>query len=370
MTTFRPDGRRGDDLGPVMEPDVFEHTLDIEQAQLRGFARSIAEVEWLLLILVMLHLFIAKPQRAHDPWLIAILGAFALFTLAFRYAKFRVGARPKITLEVLAMVGFLSLVLAVTGRETSELANLYLLPIITAGLALGRRATVIVLLAVCGCYVGLAMLSADGELTVSLAAQVVGALAPFILVAFLTTLLAANIETAKRRIRALSDHDELTNLYNMRAFTEMAGREHDVAARNDGPYSVLMVDVDALKSVNDTFGHEAGNKALRLVADVLMRLTRTSDIVARYGGDEFIICLRRADKAAGEEVAQRIRNVVFATTLEIEASIVRLKVSVGVGTYPEDGSTVQAVITSADRAMYKDKEYREPPKGRLIVHKR
>jgi diguanylate cyclase (GGDEF)-like protein len=354
-----------------MEPDAFEHTLEIEQAQLRGFARSIAEVEWLLLILVMLHLFIAEPERAHDPRLIAILGAFALFILAFRYAKFRAGARSKITLEVLAMVGFVSLVLAVTGREASQLANLYLLPIITAGLALGRRTTVIVLLAVCACYVGLAMLADDGgEPTASLAGQVVGALAPFILVAFLTTLLGANIETAKSRIRALSDHDELTKLYNMRAFTEIAGREHDVATRSDGPYSMLMVDVDALKSVNDTFGHEAGNKALRLVADALIRLTRTSDIVARYGGDEFILCLRRADKAAGEEVAQRIRNVVFATTLEIAASIVRLKVSVGVATFPEDGSTLQAVITSADRAMYKDKELREQPKGRLIVHKR
>ena len=62
--------------------------------------------------------------------------------------------------------------------------------------------------------------------------------------------------------------------------------------------------------------------------------------------------------------------MVFATTLEIAASIVRLKASVGVAAYPENGESLQAVITQADRAMYKDKEYREPPKGRLIIHKR
>lgn len=354
-----------------MAADQVQHTSEIDQAELRGFARSITEVEWLLLILVMLHLFVARPALAREAPLVAVLVGFAVFILAFRYFGFGAGARSKIVLEVLAMVGFLTLVLALTGREASQLANLYLLPIITAGLALGRRAIVLVLLAVCGCYVGLAMLDADAAaLPATLAGELVGALAPFVLVAFLTSLLAANIETAKRRIRALSDHDELTKLHNMRAFTELAGREHDFAVRNTAPYSVLMIDVDALKSVNDTFGHQAGNKALKLVADALMRLTRSSDIVARFGGDEFILCLRRADKAAAEEVAQRIRNVVFATTLEIGGSIVRLKVSVGAASYPEDSATLQEAITHADRAMYADKEFREAPKGRLVIHRR
>jgi diguanylate cyclase (GGDEF)-like protein len=355
-----------------MSRDPFQRTLEIEQAQLRGFARSIADVEWLLLILVMLHLFIAKPALAHDVGLISILAGFALFILAFRYAGlFGAGTRLKIALEILAMVGFLSLVLRVGGRDASPLVNLYLLPIITAALALGKRTTALVLALVCACNNLLQVLDPErGTLGAALATQVVGALAPFVLVAFLTTLLAENIHTAKRRIRALSDRDELTALYNMRAFTQAVAREHDMAARAETPYSVLMVDLDALKTINDTFGHEAGNKALRLVADTLQRVTRTSDLVARYGGDEFIVYLRQADKAAAEEIAQRIRNVVFATTLEIEAKIVRLKANVGVGTYPDDGATLQAVITSADRAMYKDKELREDPKGKLVIRKR
>src|SRR5690606_41482132 len=121
---------------------------------------------------------------------------------------------------------------------------------------------------------------------------------------------------------------------------------------------------------NDTSGHEAGNRAVKLVADAPHRLTRTTDIAARFGGDEFVLLLPNADRATAEEVAQRIRNVVFNTTLEVDVKIVRVKVSVGVAGFPEDGTVLQTLLAVADRAMYKDKELREPPAGRLIVRKR
>ena len=122
-------------------------------------------------------------------------------------------------------------------------------------------------------------------------------------------LLVENINTAKRRIRALSDRDELTGLYNLRAFTRLAAQEHDAANRAGRSYSVLMVDIEHLKELNDTYGHDAGNRAVKLVAEALTRLTRSTDIVARYGGDEFVVLLGNAGKAIAEEVAQRIRNV-------------------------------------------------------------
>ena len=109
---------------------------------------------------------------------------------------------------------------------------------------------------------------------------------------------------------------------------------------------------------------------MKLVAEALQRLTRSSDIVARYGGDEFIVFLVNADKAAGEEVAQRVRNVVFATTLEVDVKMVRLKVNVGAASFPESGNALQPVMTAADRLMYKDKELRDPPKGKLVIQKR
>ena len=351
--------------------DPVERTIDIEQAQLRGFASSFSEVEWLLLILVILYLFVSTPETARDVNVLGVLVGFTAFILLFRYAGV-LSARPriKITVEILVMLAFLTAVLSVSGGTASPLVNLYLLPIITASLALGKRATAVMMVIVIACYLLLGTWeSGFAAMSPQLATQAVGALAPFVLVAFLTTLLAENIHTAKGRIRALSDRDELTMLYNMRAFSRLAGREQDLAARSDRSYSVLMVDIDHLKSINDTYGHESGNRALKLVADALHRLTRSTDIVARYGGDEFIVLLVDADKGIAEEVAQRIRNVIFATTLEVDTRIVRIKANVGVGTFPEDGNALRPVMTVADRAMYKDKEAKEPPKGKLVIQK-
>jgi diguanylate cyclase (GGDEF)-like protein len=135
-------------------------------------------------------------------------------------------------------------------------------------------------------------------------------------------------------------------------------------------YSVLVIDIEHLKTINDTYGHEAGSRAVKLVAEALMRLTRSTDVVARYGGDEFIVLLGGVDKDAADEVAQRIRNVVFATTLEVDVKMVRVKVNVGAASFPDSANNLQAVMAAADRNMYKDKDLREPPKGKLIIQKR
>jgi len=355
-----------------MKSNRIDRSLEIEQAQLRGFARSISEIEWLLLILVILYLFVTRPDLAQQPAVLAILFGFASFVLAFRYMRV-LAPRPglKIVFEILAMLAFVTGVLAVANGIQSPLLNLYLLPIITAALALGKRAVALVMLLVGACYVLLATLEGGtAALNARLAAEAFGVLTPLLLVAFSTTLLAENINASKQRIRALSDRDELTSLYNRTAFLRLAEREHAAAARNGRPYSLLMVDIEGLKAINDTYGHEAGNRAVKLVADALLRLTRSSDIVARYGDDEFVVLLIEADRTIAEEVAQRIRNVVFSTTLEVDVKMVRVKVGVGVACFPEDGNALAPIVSAADRAMYKDKHDREPPKGRLVIRRR
>jgi diguanylate cyclase (GGDEF)-like protein len=354
-----------------MSRDPAERSLDIEQAQLRGFARSVSEVEWLLLVLVVLYLFFGDPKLAESAVVLAVLVAFAAFVVVFRFMRpFASRIRLKLTVEILGMVAFLTAVLGVSAGVHSPLVNLYLLPIVTAALALGKRAAALVVVLVCACYPLLQLaVSGTESLTADFAVGAVGVLAPFALVAFCTTLLVDNINTAKQRIRALSDRDELTGLFNLRAFTRLAEHEHDLASRAERRYSVLMIDIEHLKNINDTYGHEAGNRAVKLVAEALQRLTRSTDVIARYGGDEFVVLLGDADKATAEEVAQRIRNVVFATTLEVDVKIVRIKANVGAASFPENGATVQAVMTVADRMMYKDKELREPPKGKLVIQK-
>jgi diguanylate cyclase (GGDEF)-like protein len=354
-----------------MSLDPIERGLEIEQAQLRGFARGITEVEWLLLILVVLYLFIGNPELARSPVVIGVLVAFAGFVLLFRYTRpFGRHAHFRITVEILAMLAFLTAVLVFAGGVASPLVNLYLLPIVTAALVLGKRATVLVVILVWVCYPLVRVLtmgldSIDRAFTI----DAVGVLAPFVLVAFCTALLVENIHIAKRRIRALSDRDELTGLYNMRGFTRLAEQEHDLANRTDHGYAVLIVDIEHLRAINETYGHDAGNRAVRLVGDALLRLTRSTDIVARHGDDEFAVLLTGADQDVAEEVAQRVRNVVFATTLEVNVKMVRIKANVGAASFPRHGNALQVVMAAADRFMYKDKEAREPPKGKLIIQK-
>ncbi len=224
--------------------DPFERGLDIKQAQLRGVARSIAEVEWLLLALVMLYLFVTAPEYVSRISVIRSLLIFAGLVLAFRLAPgLREHTLFKITLETPVMVAFLTAIFFQTGGEASPFVNLYLLPIIAASLALGKRATVLVVLLVSGCYFMLAILRGGVEvMSPALASKAAGVLAPFFLVAFLTTMLADNIQTAKRRIRSLSDRDELTNIYNIGAFMRLAEAEHAQSLRTERPYALLMVD--------------------------------------------------------------------------------------------------------------------------------
>ena len=188
-----------------MSRDPIERSLEIEQAQLRGFARTIAEVEWLLLILVLLYLFFANPALARSVSVLGVLLGFAAFVLVFRYARpFPRHTHFKLAFEILAMLAFLTAVLVASGGVRSPLVNLYLLPVVTAALALGKRAAALVVLLVCLCYPLIGMMTEGLQgLNAQFGIAAVGVLAPFVLVAFSTTLLVDNINTAKSRIRAL-----------------------------------------------------------------------------------------------------------------------------------------------------------------------
>ena len=99
-------------------------------------------------------------------------------------------------------------------------------------------------------------------------------------------------------------------------------------------------------------------------------MTRAEDLVARFGGDEFITYLADSEITAATEVAQRLRSVVYAATFDVNMDIVRVQVSVGVGNFPVDGDTLERVMSAADRAMYADKELRQRPEGQLVIQKR
>jgi diguanylate cyclase (GGDEF)-like protein len=195
-------------------------------------------------------------------------------------------------------------------------------------------------------------------------------LTPFLLVAFLTSLLADDIEASKRALRSMSDLDPMTSLLNIGAFMRVAERLHRKAEQQGDTYSIIVVDIDQLKQINDTYGHAAGNKAIDAVGRGLLRVTRNGDIAARIGGEEFVAFLPRCEISEATEIAQRLKNLVYAATFEVNIDIVRVQVSVGVANYPIDGENLQRIMSAADRAMYQDKQLRARPEGRLVIQKR
>jgi diguanylate cyclase (GGDEF)-like protein len=325
--------------------------------------RSTRSIEILCLALAALVLVWSRALVTQLWPVTALLLAFVAAILAFRARRFFPGrTRTRLLIESWSMVLFISGVLWFTGKSASPLLNLYLLPIILSALTLGRLVTLLQVVVVAAFHLLLAAATPGLDvLSLVYASQAVGQLAPFLLVAYLTTTLSADITEARERIENLAQNDALTGLYNLRMFNEVWQREHAAAESNRGVYALLMIDMDKLKDINDAFGHDAGNSAITLVAQCLQRSIRNTDYAARFGGDEFAVLLPGASPDIAEAVVKRVRHNVFKTTLDLRSRMIRCSVSIGVVNYPRDGRDMRELLSMADRNMYRDKELRRAP---------
>jgi two-component system cell cycle response regulator len=167
---------------------------------------------------------------------------------------------------------------------------------------------------------------------------------------------AVELEAA-RLTHALTVRDPLTGLYNRRHLQERLWAEVAFARRHGTPLSLLLVDVDHFKQINDGHGHAAGDAVLRALAKDLTTLTREEDVLARYGGEEFALVARGIDKKATLLLAERIRSSVEAQRLPIEGGNLSCTVSIGVA-YCDSGEEVSAqqMFEAADRALYACKD--------------
>ncbi len=172
-----------------------------------------------------------------------------------------------------------------------------------------------------------------------------------------------DISEIKRRqdeILYLSYHDQLTGLFNRRYYEQALKK---LNAENNLPFSIVMGDVDGLKLINDSFGHEMGDALLKKVSDAVISICRKDDIAARLGGDEFVIILPKTDAEATEQVIRRINEAVAAEKL----GALDVSISFGWDTKYEPGKTVQEMFKNAEDQMYKQKLFESPSmRGRTI----
>jgi diguanylate cyclase (GGDEF)-like protein len=179
-------------------------------------------------------------------------------------------------------------------------------------------------------------------------------------ISYIVLLGATLLDNARlfRQVRTLAISDSLTGLANYRHLVDVLQSELERSGRTNRPFSVLLMDLDGLKKINDRHGHVIGSRALCRVATILCLNSRSIDTAARYGGDEFALVLPETNLSAAQQVVDRIRNC-----LEDDEEFPPLSISIGIATFPKSGVTVQQLLEYADRALYAMKE--QSKRGKL-----
>jgi diguanylate cyclase (GGDEF)-like protein len=160
-----------------------------------------------------------------------------------------------------------------------------------------------------------------------------------------------------KRTAELTVIDELTDTFNYRYFVQKFQEEKKRALRYAAPLSIIMVDIDWFKKLNDSYGHEVGNVVLRELSRVIKGCIRDVDIFCRYGGEEFVIILPQTPQAEAAVIGERIRSQIENTVVDTGASgKVKVTISAGVSSYPENGKSYEDLVSVADQALYRAKE--------------
>ena len=242
----------------------------------------------------------------------------------------------------------------VSGGPASPFWPMFALPILAATLRFGLKVGLAATCAACG--LSLAVLAtgrfADGLTGLNLF-RFMFMIAMFLLFSFFFGTQVEEEKKLRQEILALSRTDPLTGIYNHRYLLDVLRNELKRAARYDEPLAVSMIDLDLFKSVNDTFGHLAGDKILTELVNTLKTTFRATDCLARYGGDEIAVVMPKAGQHEALTALERARDAVARASFSgPNGQSLRITISAGVAVFPDHGEDALTLLDRADRAMY------------------
>jgi diguanylate cyclase (GGDEF)-like protein len=287
--------------------------------------------------------------------LLALAGVFVLIIHDLLPAS-ALGA-AKFVIEGSVAITVATLLVALTGGVDSPFFFVY--PLIVGGAALVVSPAItlgLALTAALGYMLAVMLGSPAGATAMPIKIATVGInLTAMILLAYIAMVIAREQRSSRDAAIRLSTIDPLTSLFNRGFFFAALEREIARSARSGRGFCLLMMDLDELKTINDRLGHFHGDRVLSAVGQVVSDGVRRIDTAARYGGDEFVVLLPETDPTGAFVLAEKIRIGVNELALDLPDDTVRPSMSVGVVSFPEDGSTADELMISADRAMYASK---------------
>jgi diguanylate cyclase (GGDEF)-like protein len=359
-----------------MPPDINDKKTGIEIMKSAGFHTDSEERYWMLyehgvLIALVIHAaFIVLFYFIGSALMAAFnVGSVLLYALCIKliHAGYRNLVIVLCWLEVLTHA-----VLAVRSIGWDSGFHYYLLVIIPLIYASSSRKVINIILMtllICMSYILMDayMRTVDPYISVSRNAldyiRYANILFTFGFLGYIAFVYVHTVALAEKQLLLQATTDPLTRLYNRRYLLEIAGYELKQFNRSRKPFSFIICDLDDFKNINDRYGHEAGDRALMTVSDLLRNQLRENDSIARWGGEEFLILMPDTSIDSANEIAGRIRNSIAAAQLKLGKANLPLTMTMGVSEI-RPGETIDACISRADQALYRGKQ---SGKNRVMV---
>ena len=349
--------------GMGLDADQGKYELDAELAEANAGASASTSVGvvrvlwWVTIAAVLVGVGLSDAYRGNQA-IIFGLGGLAVVVVVVLHELMPRSWRNDFTTatEVAIAIALSTALLLLTGYGASP--YVFTLDLVAVAVALGRGGwtAVAVALLASGVYLGVIGVDPTADrLAGTNLLRIVLNVGAIWLLAFLAGVFSAHERRVRSMLSDLSRIDPLTGLFNRGQLYPTLDQEVRRTRRSERGFSVLMVDVDGLKGVNDSLGHQRGDEVLRALGRSIRASIRTVDTAYRYGGDEFLVLLPETDYAGAFVVAEKIRSEAEEMGYRLETEGAPTSVSIGLVSHPEDGGSADELVRAADRAMYNAK---------------